>query len=177
MAPAYNDRIEPDSSNTLSSNARGSTYGQSTDGGQQPTDSKYVGSTASQQVDPSKANSTMQKTQASTTSQGTTQVSSQKMSALDRLKQVQQIFKQTWQGILTEYTGRPGTSQMCNTKRIFAKPEQLKIEEDRSHMFEQIFNILQNIENDNITMLLSSGQERQSRTAQNFFNKNKQFDV
>ena len=63
----------------------------------------------------------------------------QKMSALDRLKQVQQAFKMTWQGIHTEYTGRPGTCTICNTKRVFHKPEQLTIEEERSFAFEQMF--------------------------------------
>jgi hypothetical protein len=61
------------------------------------------------------------------------------MSALDRLKQVQQIFKQTWNGILTEYTGRPGTSIICNTKRTFHTPEQVYYEKERSKIFEAIF--------------------------------------
>ena len=101
----------------------------------------------------------------------------QKMSALDRLKQVQNIFKQTWSGISTEYTGRPGTCTICNKKRHFVKPEQLSEEEERSERLERIFSFLHNVENDNIPLLLSSGQDRQSRTAQNFFNKNRQFDV
>jgi len=57
------------------------------------------------------------------------------------------------------------------------KPEQLSEEEERSERFERIYSFLHNIENDNIPLLLSSGQDRQSRTAQNFFNKNRQFDV
>jgi len=86
--------------------------------------------------------------------------STQKMSALDRLKQVQQIFKQTWSGMQTEYTGRPGTCTICNSKRTFTKPEQLTVEEERSRQFEQIFTLLSNIENDNIPLLISSGQDR-----------------
>jgi len=61
------------------------------------------------------------------------------MSALDRLKQVQNIFKQTWNGISTEYTGRPGTCTICNKKRTFPKPEQLSDEEERSYKFEKVF--------------------------------------
>ena len=99
------------------------------------------------------------------------------MSALDRLKQVQNAFKQTWNGILTEYTGRPGTCTICNKKRTFIKPEQLTYEEERSELMERIFTMLSNIENDNVSLLVPSGHDRQSRTAQNFFNKNRQFDV
>jgi hypothetical protein len=51
---------------------------------------------------------------------------------------VQSIFKQTWNGIDTDYTGRPGTSNICNTKRVFIKPIKLIDEEDRSERFERI---------------------------------------
>lgn len=57
------------------------------------------------------------------------------------------------------------------------KPEYLTEEEERSEHFERIFTLLANIENDNVPLLISSGQDRQSRTAQNFFNKNRTFDV
>ena len=53
----------------------------------------------------------------------------------------------------------------------------MKNEEERAIQFEAIFSLLQNIENDNIPLLIGSGQDRQSRTAQNFFNKNRNFDV
>ena len=95
------------------------------------------------------------------------------MSALDRLKQVQNIFKQTWNGIQTEYTGRPGTSTICNKKRHFVKPEQMSYEEERSEVLERVLSLLNNVENDNIPLLVPSGHDRQSRTAQNFFNKNR----
>jgi hypothetical protein len=38
----------------------------------------------------------------------------QQMSALDRLKLVQAQFKTQWTGIPTEYTDRPGTSNLTN---------------------------------------------------------------
>ena len=82
------------------------------------------------------------------------------MSALDRLKQVQSIFKQTWTGIDTDYTGRPGTCTICNKKRHFIKPPQVTEEEERSQKFEKIFALLHNIENDNMPLLLNSGQDR-----------------
>lgn len=82
------------------------------------------------------------------------------MSALDRLKQVQNAFKQTWNGILTEYTGRPGTCTICNKKRTFVKPEQLTYEEERSEILERIFTMLTNIENDNVSLLVPSGHDR-----------------
>lgn len=117
---------------------------------------QYLGM-KSQATDQSKvSNNSTVKTQASTT-QMQSSVSNQKMSAIDRLKQVQNIFKQTWQGIHTEFTGRPGTSIICNKKRTFVKPEQMKNEEERAIQFEAIFSLLQNIENDNIPLLIGSG--------------------
>jgi hypothetical protein len=56
-------------------------------------------------------------------------------------------------------------------------PEQYLYERERSKVFELIFQLLHNIEQDNLPLVISLGQDRQSRTAQNFFNKNKQFEV
>lgn len=44
-------------------------------------------------------------------------------------------------------------------------------------MFEKMLLLLKNIEDDNLNLLTVTGNDRQSRTAQNFFNKNRQFDV
>lgn len=82
------------------------------------------------------------------------------MSALDRLKQVQNLFKQTWNGIQTEYTGRPGTSNICNKKRHFIKPEQMSYEEERSELLDRMFNVLKNIENDNVPLLIPCAMDR-----------------
>ena len=79
------------------------------------------------------------------------------MSALDRLKQVQSIFKQTWNGIDTDYTGRPRTCNICNSKRVFVKPAKLSDEEDRSDRFEKMLQFLANVENDNMPLLINSG--------------------
>jgi len=43
------------------------------------------------------------------------------MSPLDRLKLIQAQFKAQWIGINTDFTGRPGTSIMCNSERVFNK--------------------------------------------------------
>jgi hypothetical protein len=93
------------------------------------------------------------------------------MSALDKLKQVQNLFKQTWNGINTEYTGRPGTCTICNKKRSFIKPEKLCEEEHRSRRLEKLLGLLSRIENDNIPLLTATSVDRQTRTAQNFYNK------
>ena len=53
------------------------------------------------------------------------------MSPLDRLKMIQAQFKAVWVGINTDYSGRPGTSLMCNTERTFPKTRQEQEEETR----------------------------------------------
>ena len=92
------------------------------------------------------------------------------MSPLDRLKLIQQQFKAHWVGINTDFSGRPGTSQLCNSERVFNKTRQEQEEESRAQKFIKIFDTLRNIEND-FPLLISSGNDRQSRTQQNFFNK------
>lgn len=59
---------------------------------------------------------------------------------------------------------------MCNTERTFNKTKQEQEEETRAQKFVKIFDTLRNMEND-FPLLLSSGNDRQSRTQQNFFNK------
>ena len=73
-------------------------------------------------------------------------------------------------GINADYSGRPGTSIMCNTDRVFNKTRQESEEEARCQKFLRILDTLRNIEND-FPLLISSGNDRQSRTQQNFFNK------
>ena len=55
---------------------------------------------------------------------GTRQKSVQEMSAIERLIEVQKHFKTLWKGIKPEFTGRPGTSLLCNNKRVFEEPKQ-----------------------------------------------------
>jgi hypothetical protein len=50
------------------------------------------------------------------------------ISALDRLKLLQTKFKKTWTGIDTEFTGRPGTSNMTNPHRKFRHFPKLEVE-------------------------------------------------
>lgn len=98
------------------------------------------------------------------------------MSPLDRLKLIQSQYKAQWIGINTDYCGRPGTSKMCNSERVFNTTRQEQEEELRCQRFLKIFDTLRNIEND-FPLLISSGNDRQSRTQQNFFNKgNKNLD-
>jgi len=53
------------------------------------------------------------------------------MSALDRLKLIQQNFSKTWKGINCEYAGRPGTSQICNKKRNYGCIDKVPEEDER----------------------------------------------
>ena len=85
------------------------------------------------------------------------------MSALDRLKMIQAQYKAQWIGINTDYTGRPGTSTMCNKERIFETTKQAIDEDLRCERFLKIFDTLRNIELD-IPLLISAGNDRQSRT-------------
>jgi hypothetical protein len=80
------------------------------------------------------------------------------MSALDRLKMIQAQFKQTWVGINTEYSGRPGTSNMTNTTRKFRPLPLLDAENDRNTLFCRIFETLKNIESEH-ALLIPSGND------------------
>jgi len=53
------------------------------------------------------------------------------MSALDRLKLIQQNFKQTWNGISCESGGRPGTTNFVNRKRAITVIESAEVENER----------------------------------------------
>jgi hypothetical protein len=53
------------------------------------------------------------------------------MSALDRLKLIQQNFKQNWNGIQCESAGRPGTSNFVNKKRAVTVIETAVQEDER----------------------------------------------
>lgn len=61
------------------------------------------------------------------------------MSALDRLKLIQSNFLKNWKGIVAEYTGRPGTSQICNKKRNYGCNDKLPEEDERQRMLFKLF--------------------------------------
>ena len=81
------------------------------------------------------------------------------MSALDRLKMIQAQFKAKWVGINTDYTGKPGTSQMCNKERNFPVTKQVIEEENRARKITKILDTLRNIETD-YPLLISSLNDR-----------------
>ena len=87
------------------------------------------------------------------------QPGNENMSALDRLKMIQAQYKAQWIGINTDYTGRPGTSTMCNKERVFEEPKQAVEEMVRAERFMKIFDTLRNIEID-IPLLISAGNDR-----------------
>lgn len=91
------------------------------------------------------------------------------MTALERLKMIQAEFKSRWVGINTDYTGRPGTSLMCNQDRNFPMTPQEKEEWLRSDRFMRVFNTLRNIENDH-PLMLGVGSDRAAKSGTNFFN-------
>jgi hypothetical protein len=70
------------------------------------------------------------------------------MSALDRLKNIQSNFKRTWNGINCEYSGRSGTSNFVNKKRVFHIPETYFEEEDRQRQLLKVFIKLKDFEED-----------------------------
>ena len=59
---------------------------------------------------------------------------------------------------------------MCNKARKFPIHEAEKEEEARSVKFQKVLDTLRNIEND-FPLLISAGNDRQSRTQQNFFSE------
>ena len=60
---------------------------------------------------------------------------------------------------------------MCNKERQFETTKQTIDEDVRAERFVRIFDTLRNIEQD-IPLLISAGNDRQSRTQQNFYQKN-----
>ena len=97
------------------------------------------------------------------------------MTALERLKMIQAQFKARWVGINTDYTGRPGTSLMCNQDRKFPTNNH-EIEEDlRSERFLRILDTLRNIENEQ-PLLIGNNENRAGRSGQNFFNGKRKDD-
>lgn len=86
------------------------------------------------------------------------------MTALERLKMIQHTFKQSWVGINTDYTGRPGTSNMTNSTRVFRDFPQLEEEELRTQLFIKILDTLKNLEAE-MPLLISANVDPKSRTA------------
>ena len=95
------------------------------------------------------------------------------MTALERLKTIQYLFKESWVGINTNYTGRPGTSNMTNSSRTFKTFSHLAEEDERSEIFMRILDTLKNIEAE-IPLLISAAGDTKTRTVSNFFNNKKQ---
>ena len=82
------------------------------------------------------------------------------MTPIERLKYSQHIFRKKWKsmgggGISTEYTGRPGTSTLCNKQRCFPKTEKQIGEELRMVLLHKILSILSSIEQE-IPLLMDS---------------------
>ncbi len=61
---------------------------------------------------------------------------------------IQTQFKARWVGINCDFSGRPGTSLMCNADRKFPITNQEVEENLRHERLNRIFETLKNIEND-----------------------------
>lgn len=70
------------------------------------------------------------------------------MSALDRLKLIQSNFAKQWKGIDCLFTGRPGTSQICNKKRNYGCIDRMVEEDERQKQLFKLFQILRGMEED-----------------------------
>jgi len=68
------------------------------------------------------------------------------MNALERLKYIQSLFKTSWYGIMPTHTGRPGTSTLCNKKRLFTVPPEFTEEENRSKNLQMVLQMIKLIE-------------------------------
>jgi len=94
------------------------------------------------------------------------------MSALDRLKLIQANFLKNWNGVACEYTGRPGTSQICNKKRNYSIQDKSSEEDERQRQLFKLFQIIRGLEED-----LKSSQAAGSKTSQNFFSSQQQSNL
>jgi hypothetical protein len=63
-----------------------------------------------------------------------------------------------WSGILPEFTGRPGTSQLCNKKRTFDVAPEFVEEESRAYSFFKILQLTKGIEED-MPLTVPNGQD------------------
>ena len=70
------------------------------------------------------------------------------MSALDRLKHIQANFKQHWKGISCDYSGRPGTSNFVNRKRICSVSESSIQEEERERQLGKVMVKLKELDDE-----------------------------
>ena len=70
------------------------------------------------------------------------------MSALDRLKHIQSNFKQHWKGINCEFSGRPGTSNFVNRKRMFSVSDSSIQEEERQRQLGKCMTKLKDLEDE-----------------------------
>mmetsp|Transcript_15281 Transcript_15281/g.20773 ORF Transcript_15281/g.20773 Transcript_15281/m.20773 type:complete len:141 (+) Transcript_15281:276-698(+) len=70
------------------------------------------------------------------------------MSALDRLKCIQNNFRQQWHGINCEISGRPGTANFVNRKRAVTVVESVEQENERQKLLFKLFCKLKELEDE-----------------------------
>lgn len=85
----------------------------------------------------------------------------QEMTPIERLKYSQYMYRKKWKsltggGISTDYTGRPGTSNLCNKNRQFQKNEKQTNEELRTVLLHKVMILLNSIEQE-LPLLTDAG--------------------
>jgi hypothetical protein len=72
------------------------------------------------------------------------------------------MYKKQWKGISTEYTGRPGTSHLCNKKRKFTPSKKLIEEDEKEYKLHKVLALLASIEQE-IPLVFIDGQNLDSK--------------
>jgi hypothetical protein len=86
------------------------------------------------------------------------------MSALDRLKHIQSNFKQHWRGINCEFSGRPGTSNFVNKKRLYTVSDGSIQEEERQKQMGKVMSKVKDLEDEVKGVMPSGGTSVQGST-------------
>jgi hypothetical protein len=93
------------------------------------------------------------------------------MSALDRLKLIQQNFKQTWNGIACESCARPGTSNFVNRKRAITVIESAELENERQKQLWKIFTKLRDLDEERTSSANGTSRSTMVNTGSSFYNQ------
>jgi hypothetical protein len=93
------------------------------------------------------------------------------MSALDRLKCIQNNFRQQWNGINCEVSGRPGTSNFVNRKRQINVVESVEQENERQKLLSKVFGKLKDLEDERQGVSTNAGSAASSTNRSSLSNQ------
>eukprot|EP00347_Sterkiella_histriomuscorum_P021171 403334979 len=94
-------------------------------------------------------------------------------SALERLKNIQNFVKRSWQGVQVDHSGRPGTASIVNKKRYNPISENQLEDEERFRLILKLAIKLKEIDDER----QNHNQHQNSSTQQNFFNTESRADT